>query len=286
MRDTLPEWADELIDAGDELPPALAERIAAMGDAARPTLLDVLERRPLWRKVARGGGRAPVHAVRLLARLAPTDESISALLRALGELGVRDLLADAVGRALAGWGPAIMPAALDAHRREPDARRREMLLDVLSKCGGRSEEVFEALLAELRAGNDVAPALLAEYGDPRALSDLHVAFGAAKLDSRPSALGSHAFFELKDAVKTLGGELTPLEAAMVEAARAMNDAALLLAVAEAQAARHPTRRAGRVGPNEPCPCGGGRKFKKCCGAAGAQAPATPRFVVPTIDPTW
>ena len=25
----------------------------------------------------------------------------------------------------------------------------------------------------------------------------------------------------------------------------------------------------RIGRNEPCPCGSGRKFKKCCGARGA-----------------
>ena len=29
-----------------------------------------------------------------------------------------------------------------------------------------------------------------------------------------------------------------------------------------------TREAPKVGCNDPCPCGGGRKFKKCCGAAG------------------
>lgn len=29
------------------------------------------------------------------------------------------------------------------------------------------------------------------------------------------------------------------------------------------------RRVEKVGRNEPCHCGSGRKFKKCCGAAGA-----------------
>jgi len=29
------------------------------------------------------------------------------------------------------------------------------------------------------------------------------------------------------------------------------------------------RREGKVGRNDPCPCGSGRKFKKCCGAAPA-----------------
>ena len=30
-------------------------------------------------------------------------------------------------------------------------------------------------------------------------------------------------------------------------------------------------RATKVGRNDPCPCGSGKKYKKCCGAAGADA---------------
>ncbi len=30
------------------------------------------------------------------------------------------------------------------------------------------------------------------------------------------------------------------------------------------------QKSGKVGPNEPCPCGSGKKYKKCCGAGGAQ----------------
>ncbi|MDQ6777640.1 MAG: SEC-C metal-binding domain-containing protein [Actinomycetota bacterium] len=33
-----------------------------------------------------------------------------------------------------------------------------------------------------------------------------------------------------------------------------------------QAPRRPTPRAAKVGRNSPCPCGSGRKFKKCCGS--------------------
>jgi len=32
------------------------------------------------------------------------------------------------------------------------------------------------------------------------------------------------------------------------------------------AARTPITRGDRVGRNDPCPCGSGKKFKKCCGA--------------------
>ncbi len=32
----------------------------------------------------------------------------------------------------------------------------------------------------------------------------------------------------------------------------------------------PVRKGKKVGPNDPCPCGSGKKYKKCCGAPGAQ----------------
>lgn len=34
----------------------------------------------------------------------------------------------------------------------------------------------------------------------------------------------------------------------------------------------PVRRGQKVGRNDPCPCGSGRKYKRCCGAAGAGSP--------------
>ena len=34
----------------------------------------------------------------------------------------------------------------------------------------------------------------------------------------------------------------------------------------------PVRRTGnKVGPNDPCPCGSGKKYKKCCGAGSRDA---------------
>lgn len=32
----------------------------------------------------------------------------------------------------------------------------------------------------------------------------------------------------------------------------------------------PVRKSGKVGPNDPCPCGSGKKYKKCCGAPGKE----------------
>lgn len=32
---------------------------------------------------------------------------------------------------------------------------------------------------------------------------------------------------------------------------------------------------GKIGRNDPCPCGSGKKYKKCCATGGAKKPATP-----------
>jgi preprotein translocase subunit SecA len=37
---------------------------------------------------------------------------------------------------------------------------------------------------------------------------------------------------------------------------------------EAVAKARPVRTGPKVGRNEPCPCGSGKKFKNCCGRAG------------------
>ena len=33
--------------------------------------------------------------------------------------------------------------------------------------------------------------------------------------------------------------------------------------------KKPVRRENKVGRNDPCPCGSGKKYKKCCGRAAA-----------------
>lgn len=38
-------------------------------------------------------------------------------------------------------------------------------------------------------------------------------------------------------------------------------------------------RNGRVGRNSPCPCGSGKKYKQCCGLAGAGTRGSGRWIV-------
>jgi uncharacterized protein YchJ len=41
--------------------------------------------------------------------------------------------------------------------------------------------------------------------------------------------------------------------------------------AEQKRSRTAIRNDDKVGRNDPCPCGSGKKFKKCCGAANASS---------------
>ena len=36
------------------------------------------------------------------------------------------------------------------------------------------------------------------------------------------------------------------------------------AATQTQVKKQPVRAAKKVGPNDPCPCGSGKKYKKCC----------------------
>jgi uncharacterized protein len=47
------------------------------------------------------------------------------------------------------------------------------------------------------------------------------------------------------------------------------DAVLALCLEMAQAA---VREHAAIGRNQPCPCGSGKKFKKCCGSTKAMRP--------------
>jgi hypothetical protein len=267
MRDTLPDWTDALLDGGETLPVSVVDRIAALGDAARDGLLAVVDRRELWRVDARGAGLGPVHAVRLLGRLAPSPDAVELLLDVLAETDALDLLCDAAQLVLKDWGGEVVGAAVVARLRSAgaDAARRNWMW-TLSSSKWRSDEGLSVLLDHLRSGDSAAPTMLAEYGDPRALPEIHRQFQGYRLDGRPSLFANQAVLEFEDAVLSLGSELTPVEEALVAATHALRDAAIALAV-QPRRRRPALRDRALFGdpsrPNELCGCGSGRKYKKC-----------------------
>lgn len=70
--------------------------------------------------------------------------------------------------------------------------------------------------------------------------------------------------ELREAFRLLDAELTPAQRERLE--RLDEERKRRRALATASPAAGTVRREGvKVGRNDPCPCGSGKKFKKCCG---------------------
>jgi preprotein translocase subunit SecA len=56
-----------------------------------------------------------------------------------------------------------------------------------------------------------------------------------------------------------------MEAAFQRRKRRELEQASMAGGSEVERVQQVVRSGERVGPNEPCPCGSGKKYKKCCG---------------------
>jgi SEC-C motif len=270
-----------LIDAGKEVPPRLRERILTFGPEAVPELLDMMQDEELSLDTAPGEGWAPIHAVDLLAELR-AEAAVEPMLRLLLETDWDLIIHDHLIRELPKLGPAVLEPALTAYAETTDPDRRRALTHLLSGLKVHDDRAFEILAAALKENPELGAMSFAEYGDPRALPLL-----SAALDQYEGVLtddwwANHALIELQAAIEELGGELTPEQRQKVdrilapsEAKRRQFVAAMERAAGHADLETSPVRgalapggraaRAARkVGRNDPCPCGSGKKYKKCC----------------------
>ena len=71
---------------------------------------------------------------------------------------------------------------------------------------------------------------------------------------------------LHHSAATLGNPSTSAPAADGKKASDIVGEAAAAAEAQAKARAKPVRTGPKVGRNDPCPCGSGKKYKKCCGA--------------------
>ncbi len=68
--------------------------------------------------------------------------------------------------------------------------------------------------------------------------------------------------------KAVHAESAPSAAAQTEAAGIRKQQRAAIDASSRAERPEPIKAAGRVGRNDPCPCGSGKKFKKCCGKTG------------------
>ena len=76
------------------------------------------------------------------------------------------------------------------------------------------------------------------------------------------------FDNMTDEIKedTVRGVLSVVPAAAPGERRQVATVTGIGANSKSRASREPIKKGAKVGRNDPCPCGSGKKYKKCCGA--------------------
>ena len=111
-------------------------------------------------------------------------------------------------------------------------------------------DLFESLIARI------------EQETLRHIFRLRIDFDATDLGQRQIPAGDYSSTHREATNLGFGG--TP-----ISSGAARNDSRFSASgsAREAPAVRQPVRAQPKVGRNAPCPCGSGKKFKKCCGRA-------------------
>jgi hypothetical protein len=273
-----------LTDAGEKIPPRLRERILAFGPAVIPPLIAVMEDEALFLEEGPGEGWAPIRAAELLGELRAT-EAIEPMLRRVATVDWDTYLHETLTETLPTFGPAILYPTLAAPGATTDSRLRIDYSGLLTKLGIRDDRILAALVEDLQHDQVIGAGNLAEYGDPRAVPALSQALDEYKdEDKGDDFMANMGLADLVGAIEDLGGKLTPEQQQKVERIRAreepkrqrfvslferaMGRMDLGSSPADAAAARATDPRLAapprKIGRNDPCPCGSGKKYKKCC----------------------
>lgn len=251
-----------LIASGKNLSSQAQAQILPLGEQAIPQLLAALQSPTLAKQNAPCDGWAPVHAARLLGELRATS-AIEPMLDVLYDCDPLEYLYSALMDALTAMGPPALEPLLRAQARFDKPGALNPLHVILAQLGVQDPRVFAVLLTGLQADPSSGAGNLAEYGDPAALPYLMQALDAYRLTPTDNPIEHHAVMELTSAIEELGGELSPAQRAKAKAADAPRRrfAELLTRVAERVPTTGPP--VPKVGRNDPCPCGSGKKYKKC-----------------------
>jgi hypothetical protein len=239
---------------GEKLPEDLKAAILALGRAAVPSLIELLEDESLADEDAPGDGWPPIHAVALLADLR-AEEAIQPFLRILREEDTDTLLFNDADLNLPKIGPAIVEPVLAAFDEADDPDEMGPLAYALANCGAKDDRIYEALVEFFDQNEFLGALVLADYGDDRGLPLIREAIETF-VPNPASSLGARDLVDYVDSYERLAGSLPSDLVAHVEKLR--ND------WAERRAALVGPARSTKIGRNDPCPCKSGKKYKKCC----------------------
>ncbi len=286
----------ELIESicwwGMNVPLGLAEAILARGSEAVPSLCEVVSSPKWWAESSEAGGPAVIHAMHLLGAIGD-PAAAAALLVPMERDEPTDYLTESMPGILSRLGEEAIPT-LRRFVQNPrqDSILRTVVFDGLvgmamlhPELTGRVQAIGRQLAIRCLIERQRFPAslgyALAKYGDPGDLSllkdlchsrlwDDHLAARWENVLQASRAQHTEADREYltrdpmayfaPDRQKLLHKQSQELRAAARAAERASTRA------------RSGSKTPSNIGRNDPCPCGSGRKHKKCCGrGTGAAA---------------
>ena len=242
-----------LLSTGERLPQRLRTAILALGAAAVPALIAVLEDDVLADADGPHGGWAPIHAVDLLADLKAVD-AIGPMLDMLAATDFDEVIHNRIEVRLPNIGPAVLEPALSRLPERVEDEPYSSLCEVLARLGVKDERIFRALCRLFEDDHVLGGIFLADYGDEQAVPLLDAAIRDFEPDLQ-SAMRPD-LVDLIESYEILAGPLP-------EELRVKADAAVAAWQAARAALEEPVA-SPKVGRNDPCPCGSGKKYKRCC----------------------
>jgi hypothetical protein len=254
--------AVQLAPYGEKLPPELRARLLAQAPEIVAPLIAILENDRLADTDSVGAGWLPIHAADLLLEL-KAEAAIPVLIDVLSAGHWDSVLHNKIAVRLPELGAAVLTPAAAAMESATDYDMQTSLCGVLSQLGVRDERVFDWCKEIFERDPVLGGIYFADYGDKRALPLIE---GAIE-DFKPNWASEQPLSDLRefaDAYERIAGELPEHFARVVELHHEVEQARKELAATASEV--EALRAAKKVGRNDPCPCGTGKKFKKCCGA--------------------
>ncbi len=185
--------------------------------------------------------------------------------------------------ALEKLGPSALESACQKYERDKDhPERRLTWLWVLAQLGVHDQRIHDALLEHMRFDSDEAVLLMGDYGDRGFLplvEDYVVNLAHYLNENRIDPFAGEARFDdslvasymdNRESLVMLKYGIPPGDPSFDERVEALDRTLLKFAdfsvYNEDDEPPIQLKKREKIGRNDPCPCGSGKKYKHCCGA--------------------